>query len=141
MTHASHELKTPLMSLSATMDAAHKTGKYANYIPKLKANLSSINNLFDTLLSITKREYHAIESSPVDIVPVIKAILSSLKDVYADKHITCHVDLPKEMIVASHPDICHIIFHNLIQNAYKYTPVDGTIYVSLTKDSLAVSDT
>lgn len=141
VTHASHELKTPLMSLSATMDAAHKTGKYENYIPKLKSNLLSINTLFDTLLSITKREYHTIQTSSIDIVPIIQTIVSTLEDVYKDKHIVCHVDFPQEMIVASHQDICHIIFHNLIQNAYKYTPVDGHIYVSLKKDSLIVSDT
>lgn len=140
VTHASHELKTPLMSLSATMDAAHKTGKYANYIPKLKANLASINTLFDTLLSITKREYHTIQTSSVDIVPLIKNIQSSLADIYVHKNISCRLDLPKAMIVASHPDICHIIFHNLIQNAYKYTPVDGKIVISLDDNVLKVSD-
>lgn len=140
VTHASHELKTPLMSLSATMDAAHKTGKYANYIPKLKANITSINTLFDTLLSITKREYHSIQSSSVDIVPIIQAIVSTLQGVYKEKNITCAVDLPKEMIVATHPDICHIIFHNIIQNAYKYTPVSGKIRIVLKDNVLTVSD-
>lgn len=128
------------MSLSATMDAAHKTGKYANYIPKLKANLASINTLFDTLLSITKREYHTIQTSPVDIVPLIKNIQSALADLYKNKNISCRLDLPKAMIVASHPDICHIIFHNIIQNAYKYTPVDGKIVISLEDNVLKVSD-
>lgn len=140
VTHASHELKTPLMSLSATMDAAHKTGKYANYIPKLKANIASINTLFDTLLSITKREYHGIQSSSVDIVPIIQAMVSTLQGVYIDKHITCQLNLPREMIVSSHPDICHIVFHNIIQNAYKYTPVNGKIMIVLKDNVLTVSD-
>jgi signal transduction histidine kinase len=110
------------MSLSATMDAAHKTGKYADYIPKLKSNIQSINNLFDTLLSITKREHHAIRKSPIDIVPIIQTIRDELQTMYANKKIISTLHIPKEKIISSHVDICRIIFHNIMQNAYKYTP-------------------
>lgn len=141
VTHASHELKTPLMSLSATMDAAHKTGKYDTYIPKLKSNIQSINNLFDTLLAITKREHHTIRKSPVDIVPVLQSIQGEMQTMYADKNIICTIHTPQEKILYSHVDICRIIFHNLIQNAYKYTPEWGQIDIKLDKNTLTISDT
>lgn len=141
VTHASHELKTPLMSLSATMDAAHKTGKYADYIPKLKSNIQSINNLFDTLLSITKREHHAIRKSPIDIVPIIQTIRDELQTMYANKKIISTLHIPKEKIISSHVDICRIIFHNIMQNAYKYTPNWGTVDIKLDKNTLTIVDT
>lgn len=141
VTHASHELKTPLMSLSSTMDAAHKTGKYADYIPKLKSNIQSINNLFDTLLSITKREHHTISKSSVDIVPILHTIHEELQTMYTDKKIVCTLHTPKEKIISSHIDICRIVFHNIIQNAYKYTPEWGTIDIKLDKNTLTITDT
>jgi signal transduction histidine kinase len=71
VTHASHELKTPLMSLSAVMDAGQKTGNYEKSFISAKQTLHTINNLFETLLSITKREYHNIQKANIDIIPII----------------------------------------------------------------------
>ena len=50
VSHASHELKTPLMSLSAVMDAGQKTGNHEKTFASAKEILKNINNLFETLL-------------------------------------------------------------------------------------------
>gem|GEM_PF-3594697 len=93
------------------------------------------------MLSITKWEYHAIKKSSVDIIPIIRDIQESLAVVYKDKKIVCTSKLPQTYIVSSHVDIFHIIFHNIIQNAYKYTPDKGTILISLDKNTLRIVDT
>jgi signal transduction histidine kinase len=122
VTHASHELKTPLMSLSAVMDAGQKTGNYEKSFISAKQILHTINNLFETLLSITKREYHNIQKTSIDIIPIIQTLKEELAETYKEKSIICSIDLPKTYKVSSNADILRIIFFNLLQNAYKYTP-------------------
>jgi signal transduction histidine kinase len=140
VTHASHELKTPLMSLSAVMDAGEKTGNYAKSFTTAKQTLRTINNLFETLLSITKWEYHNIEKRKIDIIPLIKAIREGLEKTYREKGIVCSLDVPTAYIVHSNEDIFRIIFLNLLQNAYKYTPENGSITIQLKKNTLSVSN-
>ncbi|MEI8090833.1 MAG: HAMP domain-containing sensor histidine kinase [bacterium] len=121
VSHASHELKTPLMSLSSIIDVGEKTGEHSKTYIGAKRVLHGINRLFETLLSITKREYHKIEKADINIVPLITAIKDEVEQNYADKNITCSLSLPKSFIVSSNEEIFHIIFFNLLQNAFKYT--------------------
>ena len=78
VSHASHELKTPLMSLSAVIDAGEKTGDHSRTFSSAKNILQNINTLFETLLSITKREYHTIEKKEIDLIPLIQSIHTEL---------------------------------------------------------------
>ena len=71
VTHASHELKTPLMALSATMDVASKTWNYEIWIQKSKNIISWLNNLFETLMLVTKREHSAVHWE-CDIVHIMQ---------------------------------------------------------------------
>jgi two-component system phosphate regulon sensor histidine kinase PhoR len=50
----------------------------------------------------------------------------------------CSIDLPKTYVIHSNNDIFHIIFFNLLQNAYKYTPEKWLINIQLKKDTLSV---
>jgi len=124
VTHASHELKTPLMSLSAVIDAGEKTGDHSKTFSSAKNILQNINKLFETLLSITRREYHAIEKKEIDIIPLMQAIHREVSEMYKDKHISYSVDMPKEMKLRSNEEMFRIIFFILLQNAYKYTNTD-----------------
>lgn len=140
VTHTSHELKTPLMSLSAVIDAGQKTGEYEKSFVSAKEALHNINKLFDTLLAITKWEYHTIAKKRIDIIPLIKTINTELKEQYTDKDITYTMKLPKSYHVHSHQEIFRIIFLNILQNAYKYTNQKWVVQISLQKDVLSITN-
>ena len=140
VTHASHELKTPLMSLSAVIDAGEKTGNHEKAFAEAKTSLKAINTLFETLLSITKREYQKIKTSSLDVVPVIHHLLLEVQKNYKKKLITCDVQLPKTYVLETNEDMFRIVFLNLVENAYKYTPDKGNISISLSSTTLSISN-
>jgi two-component system, OmpR family, sensor kinase len=140
VTHASHELKTPLMSLSSIIDVGEKTGEHKETYSGAKKVLHSINRLFETLLSITKREYHHIEKKNIDIVPLMQSIKDEIERNYPEKEISCSLDFPKSYIVSSNEEIFRIIFFNLLQNAFKYTTPKWKIHVRLHKDALSIDN-
>jgi signal transduction histidine kinase len=109
------------MSLSSVIDAGQKTGDHGTTFSSAKRILHNINNLFETLLSVTKREYHKIEKKELDIVPLMEAMKNDVEKNYADKQITCALDIPKTYTLNSNEDVFRIIFSNLLQNAFKYT--------------------
>ena len=140
VTHASHELKTPLMSLSAVIDAGQKTGNHEKAFAEAKTSLKSINTLFETLLSITKWEYQKIKTAPLDIVPVMQHLLGEVQKNYKKKLITCEVQLPKTYVLETNEDMFRIIFLNLVENAYKYTPDKWSIGILLSATDLSITN-
>ncbi len=143
ITYTSHELKTPLMSLNSTIDLWLKTWTHAQTLEEAKRTIYHINSLFDTLLSITKREHEKLHKEPVDVVPIITDVIAMVKHVYADKWHTITTHLPKTYTLTCHADGFRTIVYNLLQNACKYTPARGKIVVTLAADehSLSVADT
>lgn len=126
------------MSLSAVIDAGEKTGDHSRTFSSAKNILWNINKLFETLLSITRREYHAIEKKEIDIIPLMQAIHTEVSEMYKDKHISYSVDMPKVLKLRSNEEMFRIIFFNLLQNAYKYTNTDWTIHVQLKDTVLSI---
>lgn len=140
VTHASHELKTPLMSLSAVIDAGEKIWDHSKTFSSAKNILHNINKLFETLLSITKREYHAIEKKEIDIIPLMKSIHTDIAGLYKEKNISYSVDVPQSLKLRSNEEMFRIIFLNILQNAYKYTNTDWTIHVQIKNKVLSVTN-
>lgn len=140
VTHASHEMKTPLMSLNAVIDAGTKTGDHVSAFASAKKVLHNINNMFETLLAITKWEYHQIQKKRIDIAPLILNIYQEIAPYYQEKWIACKIHIPKTYMLYSNEELFHIIFFNLLQNAYKYADVWWTIQIRLQKDRLVISN-
>ncbi len=140
VTHASHELKTPLMSLNSIIDAGEKTGDHQETYTWAKKVLHNIGRLFETLVSITKREYHHIQKKDIDIVPIIHDIQQEIDTHYNQKQVSCTLKTPDAFIVNSNEEMFRIIFFNLLQNAYKYTPEKWTIHVKLHDNSLSINN-
>lgn len=141
VSYASHELKTPLMSLSALIDVAEKTKHYEHALPKLKKQVTHLNQLFETLLLITKREFHALKLSPIDIVPLINQSIESIQHHYSHKHISATATLPDRCVLATEPTVFRMIVDNVLSNAFKFTPEDGKVTLKLSDNVLTIADT
>lgn len=141
VTYTSHELKTPLMSLNATIDVWLKKWTHAETLEQAKKAIYHINSLFDTLLSITKREYQKVEKKEIDIVPLIEELITMAVHICSDKHITIEKQLPSSYILLCNEDSLRTIIYNLLQNAYKYTPTHGKITIILHEHILSITDT
>lgn len=69
--NASHELKTPLMSLNAYADLLDKTKDIA-HISDIKSTVKNIDKLLETLILTTKYENTSFDKQNEDIVELIK---------------------------------------------------------------------
>jgi two-component system, NtrC family, sensor histidine kinase KinB len=149
----SHELKTPLTSLALSAellarDADHLDPKQRELVDAINEDLRRLRVLASDLLDLARGEMAAItvQSVPLDVAPLIHAVVRSFALQADQKHIAL-----KEMVngdnitIRADPVKLSWVISNLIANALRYTPEGGSIQVSSACDTeglrLRVTDT
>lgn len=141
VSYASHELKTPLSTIRGLVDLRSKTNETENTGKKIKKTLTEMSDLLDSLLLITRREFSDIHGEQIDIIPILHESIEDITKQYKSKSISYSTHLPDTYIISWKSEIIKIIFSNLLNNAYKFTPEGGNISINLDKDALSITDT
>ncbi len=138
---ATHELKTPLVSIVGLTEVMEKQPKtiptdYQNYISIIHTEGLKLTNLIKTMLTTSRNEVGkmAVVKEKFDIVKLVTSFETSLTMLTkrTDSHIK--LNLPKEEIVLdSDKSKVSEVIYNFVDNAVKYGPVGQTINVNLFK--------
>lgn len=142
VTNASHELKTPLMSMSTEIDYAMKTKWYEQGLDNLKQQLKWMNALLETLVNISKLEaLDTLKKESVDLTTSTETIVNEAQKLHQEKDITLTTHIQKNISKKVNKESRNIIVKNILENAYKFTPEWWTINVSLDANKLIIKDT
>ena len=143
----SHELRSPLTSilgLSLTLERATDLTDEdrRDLIPRLSSNAQKLDRLLRDLLDLDRLNRGIVEPQrrPCDVAALARGTLASLEGL-ADRRVVVLADAcPLEVDAAK----VERIVENLLTNAARHTPTDGTIWlrVELTPDGalIAVDD-
>lgn len=141
VTNASHELKTPLMSMSTEIDYAYKTKKYEGWLTNLKQQLKSMNALLETLVTISKLEtLESLKKEQIDMSVLTQTLAHDVQKIYQQKNITLTTHIGKNITKKIHKESRNIIIKNILENAYKFTPESWTIEIVLDDKKLVIKD-
>ncbi|HBB03597.1 TPA: hypothetical protein DCZ39_01665 [Patescibacteria group bacterium] len=123
VTNASHELKTPLMSMSTEIDYANKTKNYEEGLTNLKQQLKGMNALLETLVTITRLEtLENLTKEKTDMSKLTETIVSDIQKAHQQKNITLTMHIQKNISKHMNKESRSIIVKNILENAYKFTP-------------------
>ena len=135
----SHELRTPLTSIKgyidllADGDAGELNEEQLEYLGIAKNNADRLVALINDLLDVSRIESGKVElqRTVVDLVGLIQNAASSLRPQIEAKeqHLELDVSRTPHTVLADADRVTQILT-NLLSNAYKYTPVGGTISVT-----------
>lgn len=137
---ASHELKTPITSISASMQILQKlvkndpsSEKIPVFINKANNNLSKLTNLLDDLLNVTKIQQGqlALNITKFDIVELIKDCCEYIN--FNSEHEFKLMGEEEVMIFADYRRIYQVMI-NLIGNAVKYSPQSNRVEITVYHD-------
>ncbi|KZL90218.1 alkaline phosphatase synthesis sensor protein PhoR [Clostridium magnum DSM 2767] len=139
----SHEIQSPLTSISGFAALLRKgnlsesqISHYANIIETESKRLSKLSeNLLR--LSNLESEDHNLNLKKYQIHKQIESILLMLEPQWSAKSITLDVSL-QETIICGDEDLLSQVFINLIHNAIKFTPKNGSIGISLSSNENAI---
>ena len=133
---ASHELKTPLMSIHIMLEnMILNIGKYKNhdvYLPKCQeavVNLSSINSLNSEK-----------ELKEVDLKLLIESIIEPYKIIAKSKKINMNIDYSNSLNINTDKSMLKKALSNIISNAVNYTDNGKNINIYFEKNSLIIEN-
>ncbi len=135
-----HDLRGPIVSLKELLDLALESPKgetyFKKYGPKLKHDIEHIHFTLDNLLNwgLTQMKGAKLHPETIYVSNEIEAIKHLFRKDIAKKSISFENHLVEGMHV--HVDFNHfnVVFRNLISNAIKFTPQNGTISISAIAD-------
>lgn len=142
VSHISHDLRTPLMSISGAMEMLLNTEKNENKLKMLDVisrNVTRMNELIQNLLDFTRIEVDEfkLKKDTVNISEVLNNIVENFSYLASTKKIQLERDIQKDIISVVDEERLKQIVSNLISNALKFTPENGKITIScFSQDSL-----
>jgi len=137
---ASHELKTPITSLSASIQILQKlvktnpgSDKVPLFVNKASNNLSKLTHLLDDLLNVTKIQQGqlALNINRFDLVDLIKDSCDHINPL--NEYEFVFIGDQQLMIYADYRRIDQVMV-NLIGNAIKYSPQSKRIEITVFHD-------
>ena len=134
---AAHELKTPLAILRTNIEAEiNNSNLPLDLKQKLSQNietLSRLSTLVEKLLFLSKLENKKIILNKTDVN--LSGLLDNLKEdiqfLTENKNQNFVVELQNDVTIKGDFDLLYQAFFNFLNNAVKYTPESGKIFLSL----------
>lgn len=148
----SHEFRTPLMLIKGPLE--NLKNKFASNndenIELIERNSNRLGNLIDQLLELSQLEKAAVplKAGKENITVILKGLISSFESLAIQKNISLSFNnnLKRELLWID-KDKFEKIINNLLSNAFKFTPDNGKVNITLNDKSesniaeLLISDT
>ncbi|MBI2411027.1 MAG: HAMP domain-containing protein [Candidatus Kerfeldbacteria bacterium] len=140
---AAHQLRTPisgikwLISMTVDGDLGDISPEAKNQLKKGLDNINRMTLLINSLLDVLQVEAKKLtyETRSVELVPFIQELFEEFDTAAKETGIIFTVEKPTTPLpaVSMDPEKMKLAFHNIIDNAIKYTPKGGTVDIAFEK--------
>ena len=136
--NVSHELRTPLTSIQGFVEtlkdgAINDPGKAQYFLEIIEKQSNRLNNLIEDILQLSKIESQEIimNLQSINLRDLIDKTISEFKKKIEQKNHKIKINIsPQLPLIKADPEQIEVVFRNLLDNAIKYTPNGGEIYIS-----------
>ena len=144
---ASHQLKTPLTVMKSTIELARRSSATPQLLDDLEAEVNDLSTVVAELqtLSLADADAHFARRAPVDLSGVSRESAEILEALGESLGVTVAVSIQAGIDVTGDAVALKQMILNLGDNAVKYTPPGGRVWLRLRRDDeqavLDVTDT
>jgi signal transduction histidine kinase len=133
---ASHDLRTPLASLRLLVEAIDDevaTGETRDrYLAEIRTHVGVLSDLIDDLFELSRLEAGDISWTmrQVELGELIDDTVAAMQAPAAERGVRISAELPAGRLIAqANAEKVQRVLFNLIQNAIRHTPADGSVTV------------
>jgi signal transduction histidine kinase len=150
MTSVSHDLRTPLARLRAMVEAIDEEvvgdpPSLRRYAREMKRSVGSLSQLVDDLFELAQIDAGAIEreTERIPLDQLVRAAVAELQGQAREKGLVVETSVAPAAGALCSPRLVRVL-QNLLHNAIRHTPADGTVRIEAGRDrsgiELAVED-
>lgn len=143
LSRVSHDIRTPLNGITGSTHLALEEkdpNVVREYLELINSNGEFLLGLINDILDMSKVESGKMELNyePYSYNSFKRSICAVIEPLCKNKNINFIINDPKDLNVYVEVDIIHFnqIFLNLISNAVKYTPKNGTVEFSIQNEKI-----
>jgi signal transduction histidine kinase len=129
---ASHDLRTPIASLRAMVEALEDgLAEPEDYLPSLREQTRTLSILVDDLFELARIDAGALtlELQDVRVASFVDSALRLLEPEASARGVALVADVDDDAAVAVAPEKIERVLFNLVTNAIRHTPSDGSVAV------------
>ncbi len=133
---ASHDLRTPLASMQAMIEAIEDgLAEPGDYLPTLREQVRTLTLLVDDLFELARIDAGALtlELQRLPVAGIVDSALRLLEPEAAARHIDLVAHTEGETTADVAPEKIERVLFNLITNALRHTPSDGSVAVNVAR--------
>jgi two-component system OmpR family sensor kinase len=133
---AAHELRSPVTALTLQLQtlARAKDGKtQTEAVERLRGGIDRASRLIEQLLVLARQDplSQTFETAEVSLSACIELAIEDVKPLSLFRQIQIHYEPSIEGDIIGDGEALRIMFRNLIDNAVRYTPEQGTVLIDL----------
>jgi len=132
---AAHELRTPLTALQMQIDNLARSGSQSDFemrVDEMRSGMQRATHLVEQLLKMAR---YGSDSQPdkdkVDLGEIAKVCIGDFIPLAEIRRIDLGMIHNETAFIRANADDLRILFHNLLDNAIRYTPEGGQIDVNI----------
>ena len=141
---ASHELKTPVTALNATLEnmilGVGKYQDYATYLPECKEMVEQLSGMIHEILETSKLNLTAKPPKQVDVPELLAELCEPYQLIAAAHQITFSLDLPEQFPAVLPVGPFSKAVSNVLANAVAYTETGKTVAVYMDENRLIIEN-
>lgn len=137
----SHELRTSLTILRGELDVAltrnRSAEEYKRVLHSVLEEVIYLSDMVEKFLYLSRKtssRSNQIELKMIDFERLFQSVRNHLSSSMMKKQIELHVQMPRSINLLGDEDLLRRLFINLMENAIKYTPEDGTVGIKVERN-------
>jgi signal transduction histidine kinase len=137
----SHDLKSPMYALRNLFQNMHRYNLPAeevkSMVPEVLNDLNYTIGLMENLLQWSKSQMQAdsVRAQEIDLSKLVEEVIKLLRLQAEAKQVYLENKVDASIHVFADKDMINLVLRNLVSNAIKFTPAEGTIIIGIHKHS------
>ncbi|TXR54857.1 ATP-binding protein [Reinekea thalattae] len=135
LSNVSHELRSPLTRLQVAMGIVRQKAPEGldRALDRIERESDRLEHMISEILKLSRfeNELQHIDRQPLEVDDILRKVVEDARFEAEPRNITINDTLLNDLLMNADPQMLHSTFDNVLRNAIRFTPENGSIDVTM----------